>query len=104
MKTLLTKGRKRATVDINGEKIVIQELSVADCEAIRTAKDDEAAATLKMIVASLVDDAGTQLYTEDEIRNSVGVTTLKTLGQAIAELNGFQTPNQQDKEPPAPKV
>lgn len=99
MKTLLTKGRKRSTVDVNGEKITLQELSVADAEAIRNAKDDEAGATLKMIAASVVDDEGKALYTEAELRESVGITTLKTLGKAIAELNGFDV-----KETPAPKA
>jgi hypothetical protein len=92
MKTLLTKGRKRSTVDIDGEKTTIQELSLADSQSLKRDGEDEATTTLRLIIFSVIDDDGHKVYSDADLPalREVGLNTLKSLGNAIAELNGFE--------------
>lgn len=97
MKTLLSKGRKTATVDIDGDSITIRELSLADANNLKATPDQsEIDTTIKLIVASIVEDIGNgnwqKIYTDADIPAllaglSLGVT--KLLGEAIGLLNGF---------------
>jgi hypothetical protein len=92
-KTLLTKGRKRSTVDIDGDKITLQELTLADSKALRANDgEDESTKSLRLIIASIVDEKGNKVYQEGdipELETKVGMDILKKIGEAIAVLNGF---------------
>ena len=92
MKTLLTKGRKRATVEIDGDTIIIQELSLADASSLQDGDADEMTTTLRLIVASVVDAEGHKVYSSEDIpalREALSLAVTKQIGEAIGKLNGF---------------
>lgn len=92
MKTLLTKARRRDTVDIDGEAITIQELSLADAKALNADAADDMTQTLRLIVASVIGEDGKRVYTADDIpalAEALSLPTVKALGEAIGKLNGF---------------
>ncbi len=101
MKTLLSKGRKRSEIDIDGDKIILQELSLADSAGLKQHDtDDEAAITLRLIVASIIDADGKRVYSNTDIpalREALTLTTCKAIGEAIGRLNGFDGPKQSPK-------
>jgi hypothetical protein len=103
MKTLLTKGRKTSVVNLDGLEVTIQEMSVADVNAMKGL--DGLASTLRAVVDSVVED-GKKVYTPEDVAaltDALAFATLKKLETAISELNGFAPKPTTAGESPGPK-
>jgi hypothetical protein len=97
--TLLSRGRKRIAVDIDGDQIWVKELSVADAQALNGQQADEITLTAKLIARSVCDESGTLLFSDEDIeaiKSEMSLTTLKVIGEAAAKLNGFESPTIED--------
>ncbi|MCG3181194.1 MAG: hypothetical protein BIFFINMI_03569 [Phycisphaerae bacterium] len=76
--------RKTLTIAIDGESIIIRELSHKQAREIREGNPSEETITARMIAASCVEPTITVEQVDD-----MPLSAVKVLGEAIAELNGL---------------
>jgi len=115
--SFLARPRKRKAVDLDGEQAWIKQVSLSQQKALRdfgkakpkdVDQDDyEQDLTMRLLVMSLCDENGVQLFQNDDIPamcDSFAIDTLAAIAEEAMVLNGMKKPEPEDEKKRLPNL